>query len=169
MTDKSKPKKRTHNRDFVAKDIDHDVFDNILFRMMNGEAITAICKEEDQPHYSVFMKWVQSDQDLFDSYARARAIQADYFFDQMVEIADHDPDINRAKMRVDARKWHTSKISPRKYGDRLMAQLDATVTHQVKPDLSGLSFEAREELRNLLIQQMRQTPKTIEGRVEVDE
>jgi hypothetical protein len=153
----------------VAKDIDHDVFDNILFRMMNGEAITAICKEEDQPHYPVFMKWVQSDQDLFDSYARARAIQADYFFDQMVEIADHDPDINRAKMRVDARKWHTSKISPRKYGDRLMAQLDATVTHQVKPDLSGLSFEAREELRNLLIQQMRQTPKTIEGRVEVDE
>ena len=161
--------KKTHNRNFVAKDIDHEVFEDILFRMMNGEAITAICRNDDQPHYSVFMKWVQSDQDLFDRYARARAIQADYFFDQMVEIADLDPDINRARMRVDARKWHTSKISPRKYGDRLLAQLDATVTHQVKPDLSGLSYEAREELRNLLIEQMRKQPKTIEGRVEADE
>lgn len=162
-------KKRTHNRNFVAKDIDHEVFEDILFRMMNGEAITTICSDEKMPHYSVFMKWVQSDQELFDSYARARAIQADYFFDQMVDIADHDPDINRARMRVDARKWHTSKISPRKYGDRLMAQLDATVTHQVKPDLSGLSVEAREELRNILIEQMRKVPKMIEGRVEVEE
>jgi len=137
---------------------------------MNGEAITKICKEEDQPHYSVFMKWVQSDQDLFDSYARARAIQSDYFFDEMVEIADNEQDLKRAQVRIDARQWHVGKISPKKYGNRLMTQLDATINHSVKPDLSGLSAEAREELRTLLIDQMRQAKQTIESyAVEVEE
>ncbi len=163
-------KKRTHNRNFVSREIDHDVFEDILFRMMNGESITAICKEETQPHYSVFMKWVQSDQDLFDSYARARAMQSDYFFDQMVEIADSDPDLQRAKLRIDARQWHVGKISPKKYGNRLLTQLDANISHSVKPDLSQLSQEAREELRTLLIEQMRRAPTTIDGRaIEVEE
>jgi len=163
-------KKRTHNRNFVAKEIDHEVFDEILFRMMNGEAVTKICKDENQPHYSVFMKWVQSDQDLFDRYARARTIQSDYFFDEMVEIADDEADIRRAQVKIEARQWHVGKISPRKYGNRIMSQIDATVTHSVKPDLSRLSADAREELRTLLIEQMRAAPKVVDSyAVEVDE
>ena len=164
-------KKRTHNRNFVSKEIDQEVFDDILFRMMNGEAVTKICKEETQPHYSVFMNWVRSDQDLFDHYARARTIQTDYFFDEMVEIADDEKiDINRAKVKIDARQWHVGKISPKKYGTKIMNQIDATVTHSVKPDLSRLSSDAREELRTLLIEQMRAAPKTISSyAVEIDE
>lgn len=163
-------KKRTHNRNFVSKDVDHEVFDAILFRMMNGEAVTKICKEDDQPHYSVFMNWVRCDQDLFDQYARARTIQSDYFFDEMVEIADDEADIRRAQVKIEARQWHVGKISPRKYGNRIMSQIDATVTHSVKPDLSRLSSDAREELRTLLIEQMRSVPKVVDSfAVEVDE
>jgi hypothetical protein len=51
-----------------------------------------------------------------------------------------------------------------------MSQIDATVTHNVKPDLSRLSADAREELRVLLIEQMRSAPKTVDSyAVEVDE
>lgn len=163
-------KKRTHNRNFVSKDIDLEVFDAILFRMMNGEAVTKICREEEQPHYSVFMNWVRNDQDLFDQYSRARTIQSDFFFDEMVEIADGEADIRRAQVKIEARQWHVGKISPRKYGNRIMSQIDATVTHSVKPDLSRLSSDAREELRTLLIEQMRSAPKTVDSyAVEVDE
>ena len=164
-------KKRTHNRNFVSKEVDQEVFEDILFRMMNGEAVTKICREEDKPHYSVFMNWVRCDQELFDQYARARTMQSDYFFDEMVEIADNELiDIKRAQVKIDARQWHVGKISPRKYGTRIMNQIDATVTHQVKPDLSRLSTEAREELRTLLIEQMRAAPKTVDSyAVENDE
>jgi hypothetical protein len=88
----------------------------------------------------------------------------------MVEIADDEADIRRAQVKIEARQWHVGKISPRKYGNRIMSQIDATVTHSVKPDLSRLSADAREELRTLLIEQMRAAPKVVDSyAVEVDE
>jgi hypothetical protein len=59
---------------------------------------------------------------MYKEYARARQIQADYFADQTVEIADSETDNNRARNRMDARRWHASKIAPRKYGDRVVQE-----------------------------------------------
>ena len=159
----------------------------ICERLANGESLRRICDSDERfPTESAVRQWVIRDvQGFAAQYTHAREIGLDRMADELIEIADDSSRdtttrtdgsecadtewINRSRLRVDARKWHTSKISPSKYGDRLMAQLDATVTHQVKPDLSGLSVEAREELRNILIEQMRKAPKMIEGRVEVDE
>jgi len=73
-------------------------------------------------------------------YARARDIGLEVMAEETIEIADDSgldvvmtengprPDgevINRAKLRVDTRKWLLSKLAPKRYGDRL--QVDATV------------------------------------------
>ena len=50
-------------------------------------------------------------------YARARAEQAEYYADEIVEITDTEKDANRARVKVDARKWIASKLLPKKYGD----------------------------------------------------
>ncbi len=107
---------------YVSKEIDLEVFDGILVRMANGETLTRILKEENQPDYCVFMNWVQSSEELYKKYARARQIQADYFADQTVEISDTETDNNRARNRMDARRWHAAKIAPRKYGDKVVQE-----------------------------------------------
>ena len=42
---------------------------------------------------------------------------------------DHE-NINRARLRVDARKWLMSKLHPQRYGDRVTA--DVTVRREVR-------------------------------------
>jgi hypothetical protein len=65
-------------------------------------------------------------------YAHARECQADFYAEQIVDIADGkdklevtegEPvlvrDHNRDRLRIDARKWFASKLAPKKYGDKV--------------------------------------------------
>ncbi|HJW72590.1 MAG TPA: hypothetical protein VJ486_07000 [Geothrix sp.] len=51
--------------------------------------------------------------------AQAQEIYADALVDEAVDIADTDPDPNRARNRADVRKWLASKLKPKSYGDRM--------------------------------------------------
>ena len=58
---------------------------------------------------------------------RARAVQADHYADEIIEIVDMEKDPVRARVRMDGRKWVASKLAPRKYGDRLETENRNTV------------------------------------------
>ena len=157
-------KKRTHNRDYISRDVDHDKFDEIISRMMNGEAVTTICSKPEEPSYSVFMQWAISDAEMFERYSRAKSVQVDYYVEDCVVIADSDPDPARARNRIAARQWHASKLAPRKYGERIQSDANVNFTQTVKVDLSSMTPEARLELRETLIEQMRSAnPKQLEN------
>ncbi len=81
-------------------------------------------------------KWIRTDADFANQYAHAREAQAEHYLDEIIQIADDsalDTEINpesgnevtnhdviqRAKLRVDTRKWAMSKLAPKKYGDRI--------------------------------------------------
>ena len=49
--------------------------------------------------------------------ARERDIQTETHADEIIYIADNEEDINRAKVKIDARKWAASKLKPKKYGN----------------------------------------------------
>lgn len=70
------------------------------------------------------MKWLRERPEFADQYARAREEQAESYADEIVQIADDEPDPAKARVRVDARKWVASKLKPKKYGER------ATVSHE---------------------------------------
>lgn len=76
-------------------------------------------------------------------YARARDIQAEIMFDEILDISDdgsndymtvtkgdetynvEDREVtNRSKLRVDSRKWYLSKVLPKKFGDKLDVMSD---------------------------------------------
>jgi hypothetical protein len=82
-----------------------------------------------------FYRWLDENGDFRDQYARAREEQADKLFREIIEIADdksgdcittsdgkpivdHE-NIQRSRLRVDARKWAAAKLAPKKYGDRV--------------------------------------------------
>ena len=114
--------------------------DRICARIAAGESLLSICKSEGMPSTDAFYKWLACNVQLSAKYAAAREQQADFYADSIVEIADTEPDPNRARARVDARKWYASKLRPKVYGDKL----DIAVTHTL--DLSGALDEARQRL-----------------------
>ena len=93
--------------------------DEICDRIARGRGLISICNDPGMPTYSTVRKWLKEHDFFARDYARARVDQADAFADEIVEIADTEPDPNRARVRVEARKWTASKLRPQVYGDRV--------------------------------------------------
>lgn len=122
----------------------------ICERLANGESLKAICEDEGMPARSTVFKWLAENKPFSDMYARAREEQADAIFDEIIEIADdgrndwmerrgeedagwvtNGENIQRAKLRIDARKWMAGKLRPKKYGEKLELSGDADSPLQV--------------------------------------
>lgn len=91
----------------------------ICEQIANGRSLIDICKEDGRPGYSTVLAWRSKDADFQEQYARAREDQADWHADEIVSIADTEPDAAKARNRIDARKWKAGKLKPKTYGDRL--------------------------------------------------
>ena len=106
-------------------------------RIVEGESIISITKDEDMPTISTIYLWLATHKEFSELYIKAKEDQADTLTEQMLDIADNasndwmktnDPDnpgyrqngeaINRARLRVETRKWLASKLKAKKYGDK---------------------------------------------------
>lgn len=138
-----------------------EMADRICSRIAQGESMVNICKDAGMPNRQTFMRWLLEDkhEGLRDKYARAREEQADFYAEQIIEIADEecttikhgDGDeakevevafdsaaVARNRLRVDARKWYASKVAPKKYGDKLaVGQADDLLPLVTIKDLTG--------------------------------
>lgn len=100
------------------------------------KSLHEICKEAWAPGHTSVFKWLKENKGFADKYARARELQADWYFDQMDKIArdcgyTHE-DIGRARLQIDTLKWKLSKMIPKKYGDKL------DVAHEGNLNLKGI-------------------------------
>ena len=110
----------------------------ICGRIADGESLRAICLDDAMPARSAVFKWLNEQPDFADQYARAREAQAEVLFEDILSIADDrsgdvkmvgregeereicDTEfVQRAKLRVDTRKWMAGKLAPKKYGEKL--------------------------------------------------
>lgn len=117
-----------------------DLGKEICLRLSEGESLRTICQGENMPVISTVMLWVldENKKEFSEHYRRAREMQAENMFDELLEIADdgsndymtiqkgdksynvEDREVtNRSKLRVDARKWYLSKVLPKKFGDKM--------------------------------------------------
>lgn len=101
------------------------VIEEVLERISAGESLRRILPEEGRPQHlparSAFRARIVADPVLQAQYARACRMRADELFDETLEIAD-DPLLphEHKRIRVDTRKWATSKLYPRLYGDKII-------------------------------------------------
>ncbi len=111
--------------------------DEICNRLAEGESLLGICKDAHMPCIATIWNWLDSKPGFLAKYARSRDAQAEYYANQIIDIADEtpvtempDPDggvtiridsagIQRNRLRVDARKWVASKLLPKKYGEKV--------------------------------------------------
>jgi len=117
------------------------ITEEICSRIAGGESLRNICKSEHLPSIATVRTWLfkadSGDAEyapFLSQYARAREEQADHYADEIIEISDYTaadviidaegvPRLNidaiqRAKLRVDSRKWVASKLKPKRYGDK---------------------------------------------------
>jgi hypothetical protein len=99
-----------------------ELFDSICEQIAEGKSLRQICAKKTMPSRVAFYKWLKADPDLVNQYTRAREEQADFYADEIIEIADKAKDANKARLQVDARKWYASKLAPKKYGEKLTQQ-----------------------------------------------
>lgn len=118
--------------------LNQQVIDAICEHIEQGKSLRSFCKQEDAPAMSTVTKWLRENRAFSAQYADARARGMDAHAEEILAIADdntqdeeevetengvivrvnHDV-INRAKLRIDTRKWLMSKLAPKKYGDKL--------------------------------------------------
>jgi hypothetical protein len=100
-----------------------DLADTICIRMTEGESLRAICRDVGMPSEGAVRGWAVRDVEGFgERYRAARLLLMDYWADQIVDIADDgtlDPR-DRQIRRTGVRQWIMSKVSPRRYGERLL-------------------------------------------------
>lgn len=102
--------------------------DKICDQLTRGLSLVKICEPKDMPATVTIYRWLREHDEFSNNYTRARENQADKYADEIVEIADKANDKDSAaaqKVKIDARKWVSSKLKPKKYGDKL--DLDATI------------------------------------------
>lgn len=127
-----------------------DIADQICEKIADGESLRTICEEEGMPSKTTVFRWLADDEQFRDQYARAREMQADAIFDDILSIADDGRNdwmlrkygdderyvengeaLRRSALRIDARKWMAGKLRPKKYGDKLDVEHNGKVSFEI--------------------------------------
>ena len=101
----------------------NEIEDTILERLSEGEALNAICADENIPvAESTVRKRALEDEDFGARYARAREIGYHCRGELAVENtkteeAKENP--QAARLQFDAERWYLGKMLPRVFGDKL--------------------------------------------------
>jgi hypothetical protein len=116
-----------------------EIAEAICEGLAQGSSLRKICTADDMPAMSTVCLWLTKHPEFSAQYARARETQMETLFEEIFEIADdtsgdtfvdsegkervdHE-NINRSRLRVDTRKWALSKLSPKRYGERVAAEI----------------------------------------------
>jgi len=100
--------------------------------VVDGKSLRTICLADDMPARSTVLKWLNDHVDFADQYARAREAQQDTYAEEIIHIADTAKDANIARLQIDARKWHASKLAPKRYGDKVDVGVDGQIAITVR-------------------------------------
>jgi hypothetical protein len=131
-----------------------DMADTICTRIAEGESLRKICGDDWMPDRVTIYRWLAADPDFCNQYTRAREDQADTLADEIIAIADEQPEVIAVlnkhgeliehkldnaflqwqKNRMDARKWTAMKLKPKKYGDRQILAGDSEAPLEVQND-----------------------------------
>ncbi len=116
-------------------DFNDEIANEICLAIATGNlGIKKLCeKHKHWPARATVFRWLLEHPSFRDLYARAKKNQIEAYIDEVIDIADdsindsqvdetgktiinHDH-INRARLRIDTRKWLACKLVPRVYGD----------------------------------------------------
>ena len=146
-----------------------EVAHEICTRLGLGESLRKICGDDHVPSLATVMYWLNTKPDFLEQYTRAREIQAETQFDQLIDIVDQPPELSYVtdkngelievkfdssyvawmKLRVDTRKWTAARMAPKKYGEHKQPEqaVDPTVIDVSVRDMMDVAIKRLELIR----------------------
>lgn len=119
--------------------------EKIARRIAEGDSVRKISESPGMPSRFTILKWGLDPNHPFSvHYARARVARAEFYADQIEDIAkrllDNDPDLDpqAARVAIDAIKWTACKMRPDVYGDRLKVDHEHSVSELPDADILGI-------------------------------
>jgi len=126
-----------------------EVADEICERLSGGQTLLKICKDEGMPHRKTIHSWILTIEEFRNNYTLARELQAEYWADEINDIADdgsndysededgnrivnHDH-IKRSQLRVSVRQWNAARRAPKKWGDRQALEMSGPDGQAINP------------------------------------
>lgn len=91
----------------------------ICSQIMDGKSLRAVCRADDMPNRDTVHSWLSNNKRFSDQYVYACQLRRESKFEEIEDIAVNEPDVQRARLRIDVVKWQLSKEEPKKYGDKL--------------------------------------------------
>lgn len=79
-----------------------------------------VCAMPGIPPEDTVYKWLGKHEEFSQMYARAREDRADLLAEEIVQICDEEEDPQKARVRMDARKWVAAKWNPKRYSDKVV-------------------------------------------------
>lgn len=104
--------------------------DLVCGSLANGNSVKATAASIGVAAGTIFA-WSRQYPEFAEAFRVARHDMADAIADDMLHIVEEEPDVNRAKLKIDARKWIASRQFPAHWGDRIEQKTDATVRIEV--------------------------------------
>lgn len=114
------------------------VAEEICTRLAKGEPLYKMCKDEHLPCMGTVLEWVALGREDFpEQYARANAARAYLLAEEVQSLADEAPPEEAAatRIRVDARKWLSSKFYPKMFGEKAQVAVTGEDGGPVKHEL----------------------------------
>lgn len=97
--------------------------------LIAGNPITPEKLQEEQlPSVTTIFRWLMKHEDFRKDYAHAREMQAHVYADQTISIADTCDDAAKARVQIDARKWHAAHTNPKVWGDTQRVDINQQIT-----------------------------------------
>ena len=123
-----------------------EIADELCALIAEGKSMRQITEQPGMPSRRAVLYWLGRYPDFREKYECAMMLLAEFWAHEIIEIADdssgdyviaedgrpvidHEA-INRARLKVDSRKWLLSKILPKRFGDRVVA--DVTVRRDMR-------------------------------------
>lgn len=104
-----------------------EMTDKLCELISQGKSLRYICSLPEMPSETRVYAWLSENESFRDKYARARELQAEFYANEIVEIADSVQEdvsaVAKARLQVDTRKWVASKLAPKKYGDKVQQEV----------------------------------------------
>jgi len=118
--------------------VDFDLCSKIFEEMIvSGRSLRDICRGDDFPAIGTFLRWVSAHSHLREQYDMAMQLRTEKHVEEIIDIADNatndwmetngkddvgyrlnGENVQRSRLRLDARKWVASKLLPR-YADKV--------------------------------------------------
>ena len=140
LTPKHQEEVKTKHPGGRPSEYTQDMADYICEQLALGSSLRTVCGAEGMPAMSTIFRWMRTNEEFCNQYARAKQESADAMAEDILDISDNGENdwmekrygnqddstwvvngeaLQRSRLRVDTRKWLMAKMKPKKYADNL--------------------------------------------------